>query len=391
MKWDTPIMSTINLPDLGDGTSLHLEVLFMALDRPEDAGKLRSLELTGAWLNEASQLEKTVLDVLTGRIGRYPSKHLHGGPSWTGIIMDTNFPDDDHWWHQLAEVDKPEGFKFFRQPGGLIKVYDKNDPDYGKYKPNPRAENVRNISDGFAYYTKQLAGKSDDYIKVFLLAEYGTTMDGKPVYPEFNEKLHVSPVPLTPLHSSPLVLAFDFGLTPACTFGQMSPKGQLLILDELTSEDMGIRQFYSECVLPHLNDKYRGMQVFAYGDPAGVGRSQADEKTCFNELALLGLNCEPADTNEFVARRESVAYFLQRLTSSGPGMLIDPSCTMLIKGFRGGYRYERLKVSGSSRFKDRPCKDKFSHVADSLQYLCMSMRSDTKNVRAREVEMVAWS
>jgi hypothetical protein len=28
--WDTPIKSTISLPDMGDGTSMHLEVLFIA-------------------------------------------------------------------------------------------------------------------------------------------------------------------------------------------------------------------------------------------------------------------------------------------------------------------------------------------------------------------------
>lgn len=391
MKWDTPIISTIHLPDLGDGTSMQLEVLFLALDRPDDAGKLRSLELTGLWMNEASELEKTVLDMATQRVGRYPSKHLHGGPSWTGIIMDTNPPDDDSWWYKLAKEDKPDNYEFFDQPGGLIHIKDRKSPDYGKYKPNPRAENVKNIVGGYDYYFKQLGGKTDDYIKVFVLGEYGTTMDGKPVYPEFNEKIHVSPTPLAPLYNSPLILGFDFGLTPACIFGQMSPKGQLLILDELVSEDMGIRSFYTEAVLPLLNDKYRGMQVFGFGDPAGVGRSQADEKTCFQELALLGFTCDPADSNEFIARRESVAYFLQRLTSSGPGMLIDPGCTTIIKGFRGGYRYERLKVSGSSRFKDRPCKDKYSHPHDAMQYLCMSMRTDTKNVRAQEVEMVAWS
>jgi hypothetical protein len=102
MKWDTPIVSTIKLPNLGDGTSMELEVLFMALDRPEDADKLRSLELTGAWMNEASELEKRVLDILTQRCGRYPSKKV-GGPTWTGVIMDTNPPDDDSWYYKLAE------------------------------------------------------------------------------------------------------------------------------------------------------------------------------------------------------------------------------------------------------------------------------------------------
>lgn len=392
MKWDTPIVSTIKLPDLGDGTSLELEVLFLALDRPEDAGKLRSLELTGAWLNEACLLDKTVLDMATQRIGRYPSLHLHGGPSWIGVIMDTNPPDDDSWYYKLAEEDKPEGWEFFKQPGGIYKVTDKKDPDYGKYKPNPLAENIRNLSDGYGYYLKQIGGKKEQYIQVFLEGKYGSTMHGKPVYPEFNEAMHVSKKPLQAVPGLPIILGFDFGLTPACIIGQMSPRGQLMILDEIVGENMGIRSLYMNCVLPVLNAKYGNFRIEAVGDPSGVSRSDTDEKSCFEELDDMGLWVEPTHTNKFLPRREAVAFFLERLTSSGPGMLIDPSCTLIVKGMRGGYRYERLSVGGSeARYKDRPVKDKFSHPADAMQYLCLHARGDSQAPVVQEVQRVSWA
>lgn len=392
MRWDTPIISHMHIPDLGDGTGLDLEVMFLALDRPDDAGKLRSLELSGAWLNEASELDKVALDMCTQRVGRYPSrKNGNPGPTWNGVIMDTNPPDDDHWWYKLAEEEKPESFKFFAQPGGLYLVSDKKHKDYGKWVPNPLAENIRNLTGGHQYYLKQLAGKSDDYIKVFLGGQYGTTLHGKPVYPEFNEKLHVADKPLTPIPGLPLVLSFDFGLTPACIFSQMSPKGQWLILREYTSEDMGIRQFYSEVIAPILASDFRNYRVEAVGDPAGENRSQTDAKSCFQELAELGLRCEGANTNEFIKRRESVVFFLQRLTSSGPGMLIDPRCSMVIKGFRGGYRYERLKTSGPAAFKDRPAKDKYSHPHDALQYGALHMRGESTQVVHQEIQTARWA
>jgi hypothetical protein len=386
MKWDVPIVSTIKIGNIGDGTGLELEVMFLALDRPDDVGKLRSLELSGAWLNEASELEKAVLDMCTQRVGRYPSMRI-GGPTWTGVIMDTNPPDDDHWYYKLAEEEKPETYKFFRQPGGLYKVEDKKDPDYGKYKANPLAENIKNLRGGHQYYFQQLAGKTEDYIRVFLEGKYGTTMDGKPVYPEFNEAVHVSQTPIEPIYGVPIVLGFDFGLTPACIFGQMTPSGRVNILKELVSEDMGIRQFFSEIVLPVLNSEYSRFRIEAVGDPAGKNRSQTDEKTCFEELQDLGLGVDPAYTNEFVKRRESVAFFLQRVN----GFLIDPSCKTLIKGFRGGYRFERLKASGPARHKDKPAKDKYSHPHDGLQYLCMQLRGDINPVRAVPVQQVAWA
>ncbi len=384
MRWDAPITSTIKIKDIGDGTGLELEVIFIALDKPDDVNKLKSLELTGAWMNEASEMEKSALDMLTQRVGRYPSKR-NGGFNWTGVIMDTNPPDDDSWWYKLAEEDRPKNYRFFRQPGGLILDNDEKSETHGQYVPNSLAENIANHSLGYQYYINQLAGKTDDWIRVFLCGDYGTTMAGKPVYPEWNDRVHFSEKPLAPVQGMPLLLAFDFGLTPACAVVQMSPKGQLLVLKEMVSEDMGIRQFYSEVVRPVVRGEYSNFRVEAVGDPAGNRRSETDEKTCMQELMELGMLCELAPTNEFIARRESVAFFLQRLTSSGPGLLLDPSCKMIRKGFNGGYRYERLKVSGSARFKDRPVKDKFSHIHDALQYACLQMRSEMNPVRAKTV------
>ena len=262
---------------------------------------------------------------------------------------------------------------------------DEKSETHMEYIPNPRAENIQNHSLGYQYYLNQVAGKTEDWIKVFLLGDYGTTMDGKPVYPEWNDKEHFSEHPLTPVDGMPVILSFDFGLTPACVFLQMSPKGQLLVLDELVSEDMGIRQFYSEVVRPFIMQKYSRHRIEAVGDPAGNIRAQTDEKTCMQELLSLGMICEPAPTNEFLARRESVAFFLQRLSSSGPGFILGPDCKMLRKGFNGGYRYERIRSSGTTKFKDRPVKDKFSHVHDALQYGCLHMRNEMNPVRRKPI------
>lgn len=385
MKWDTPITSMINIADIGDGTGMELEIMFIAIDRPDDVGKLRSLELTGAWMNEASQMDKAVLDMCTQRIGRFPSKRV-GGPTWTGVIMDTNPPDDDSWWYKLAEEDKPDTYAFFKQPGGLYKDLDPKSPTFMEYLPNPKAENISNHALGYQYYLNQVAGKTDDWIRVFLLGDYGTTMDGKPVYAEWNEKMHLAKSELQPIEGMPVICSFDFGLTPACTFIQMNARGQIMVLGELVSEDMGIRQFYSEVVKPYMIERFPRNRIEAVGDPAGNIRAQTDERTCMQELLELGLFCEPATTNEFIKRRESVAFFLQRLSGGEPGFLLDPSCKMLRKGFNGGYRYERLRVSGTSRFKDRPVKDKFSHVHDALQYGCLHLRDEMNPVRRREIK-----
>lgn len=385
IKWDTPIVYHMAVKNIGDGTSMDLEVIFLALDRPEDVGKIKSFELSGAWMNEAVEMPKEILDMLTQRVGRFPPKKAVES-YWTGVILDTNPPDDDHWWYRLAEEEKPEGFQFFKQPGGLIRT-----PT--GFLPNPRAENVQNIMGGYEYYFRQVAGKGDRWIDVFLCGQYGQTLDGKPVYPEWNETIHLAKEPLKAIDGRPILLAFDFGLTPACVALQMGPRGQVMALREWVAEDMGIRQFYAEVVRPDIVANWKGFRIEATGDPAGTARAQTDEKSCMQELLDLGLYCEPAITNEMIARKDSVAYFLTRLAGGKPAFLLDPSCKMLRKGFNGGYRYERLQVKGAEpRYKDRPVKDKFSHPHDGLQYGCLYLRNEMNPVRRKDVKQaeVAW-
>ncbi|MFA5054017.1 MAG: phage terminase large subunit, partial [Parcubacteria group bacterium] len=109
---------------LPDKTMMDMEVFFLALDTPKDVRKLKSLEITAAWVNEASEVDYSVIEALRERVGRYPGKESCDGLTWYGIIMDTNPPDTDHWWYRFAEQEKPKGWKFFRQPGALKPVYD---------------------------------------------------------------------------------------------------------------------------------------------------------------------------------------------------------------------------------------------------------------------------
>ena len=368
-NWAAPITAKINVPykngdGVMDGTSVEMEFLFLSLDKPKDVKKLLSLELTGGWLNEAREIQKKFLDMMTGRVGRFPAKRDGGGPTWSGVIMDTNPPDDDHWWYKMAEVEQPDGWEFWKQPGALIK--------HGNhYEKNPEAENVINQPLGYNYWLRQIAGKTVEWIKVYVLGEYGTDHDGKPVYPEYSASRHMAPEGLKVYKGLPLILGWDFGLTPAVVICQVSPKGQFRVLDELQSESMGIKQFARDVVKPHLANKYRGVKIQSIGDPAGTQRAQSNESTCMDELAIAGIPTDAAPTNAFLARREAVAGFLIKAIGDEPGMLISPNCSWIRKGFNGGYMFERIQVSGDERFKDQPKKTMHSHTHDGLQYAAL--------------------
>jgi hypothetical protein len=684
IRYATPITHRVML-----SSEVELEVIFLALERDQDVKKLLSLELTGAWINEAKEVPESVLQMLTGRVGRYPAMR-DGGASWSGVILDTNSPDDDHWWYRLAEEEKPEGYEFFTQPGGLT--------GFG--------ENIPNLPGGIEYYRRQLAGKPEDWIKVFIHGLYGSTEDGKPVYPEWHGSFHVQD-DLAVYRGLPLIIGVDFGLcydsqtevltesgwkffkdvdektdrvatrnpdtgemifvlpnfkvdkewdgeligfksqnvdflvtpehriplykrtghngdkpgkdtpmffesaewayenaskhlyvaaksnwagewpgemfdmspevfaafmgiylsegstgengriniaqrpgekavqiaslleetniewhydgkafrctdhllskylsefglckekrvpfvlrnntpeiirhfidwftigdghirqrengsiehtifttsktmaddfielaqkigwsaswrwrksqtsyldgrridnsggyaitfkkrhshcelipkrwykkyykgrvyclnvpfhtlyvkregvahwngnTPAAAIGQVTPRGQMRVLAEVVTEDMGIRRFIEDALKPVLATEFQGMRFTIIGDPAGAQRAQTDERTCFDEFVKARMPAYPAPTNVFATRREAVANYLTKHIESGPGFLIDSKCTMLIKGFNGRYKYRRMQLAGTAKYTEKPDKNIYSHVHDSLQYGCL--------------------
>ena len=70
----------------------------------------------------------------------------------------------------------------------------------------------------------------------------GQVEDGKPVYEMFNRDVHVAKGDIAILPEAPIYVGIDFGLTPACVFGQKI-RNRWLIIDELVAEDMGILRF----------------------------------------------------------------------------------------------------------------------------------------------------
>jgi Phage terminase large subunit len=129
---------------------VHSEFMFRSLDQPEDIRKLLSLELTGSYVNEFRELSREAFDHLSGRIGRYP-RMAHGGPTWKGIIGDTNPWHSRHWANAVFK--SGPAFRLFRQPGGR----------------SPQAENLENLDPH--YYTDLVAGKDAEWTAVYIDGE----------------------------------------------------------------------------------------------------------------------------------------------------------------------------------------------------------------------------
>lgn len=164
------------------------EILFRALDRPEHIRNLLSLELTGAYVNEAREIPKLIVDGLEGRVGRFPPASEEGC-TWSGIWMDSNPWHPGHWLAKQEAKGVP-GWRFFRQPGGraanaenvdnLPKCWDRlvkdcagSDSDVAAAK----AEQAARLTAGkhedpcICYYLKLCRGKDSEYIRVYVDGE----------------------------------------------------------------------------------------------------------------------------------------------------------------------------------------------------------------------------
>lgn len=382
-----------------DGKVAHIafDMLFRALDRPDDVKKLKSLELTGGWINEAVEIPVQVLQVLETRVGRYPSKwQCPNKKIRSFIILDTNPPNTKHWWYKLAEEFTPRlqelrnrEYRSYRDAlgevmelsGGLIKFDHMSEEDakdtfnriINKYaffrQPSGlsrNAENAQNLDPD--YYVRAATGKDQEWVRVFVHGEYGNIFDGKPVYPEYQDSYHFHGKLLGPdKDNKRIIRGWDGGRTPACIFVQVSPRGQVMAFDELTSSDTGLSEF-ADIVKAHCAAHYPGYKFTDYGDPSIFFRSQLEDRSPAIILQAKGIELQPGKQST-TFRKESV----KKILSGKDTFAIGPKCSMLREGLMGGYCFKRIQVSGE-RYHETPDKNEFSHPVEAFEYICTRLK-----------------
>lgn len=365
MHW-SDLIFTIKLDDV------ECEILFLGLDRPDQVKSLLSLELSNAFVNEAKEVQPEVIHTVISRLGRYPARKDGVGCTRPCLIMDSNFPSDDSFIYNVFEEDKPEGWKLFKQAGGLSKD----------------AENVENLPEG--YYTTMMSGKPEEWLKVYRDAEYGFLMDGKAVWPEYSEQLHLIEK-FTPDPKREILIGIDFGRTPVAVFGQRDMHMRWVIFDELQTWDMGATEF-AELLNDKILQEYPDYKHRAWGDPAGDDRGQNDDKTPIQILRKAGINIVKGKTQDPFIRVESCRVPMTKIYEGRPAFSVTPNCNMLRKGLGGGYHYKRIQVGGTARYDTKPNKNEYSHVSDALQYLMSSGGEAINLVRKNErtAQLKSW-
>ena len=391
-NWSPPYTHKIKVGDI------EMEVIFLALDVPADVRKLLSLELTGIWINEAREVLKSIVDACTSRVRRFPSRKDGGpGPTWSGVIADTNPPPEEHWWgimsgdipapEYMTQADlltmiKPDNWQFFTQPPAMLEQWSGGTtPELIGYEMNPERENASFLDQ--QYYLDMLTGKAKEWINVYILNKYGQIFEGRPVYPDFQRTLHVAKDVLQPISGYPIYVGIDFGLTPAATFAQRI-RGRWTVLRELVATNMGMTRFTPEMKRFMLEEFGDGFEFKVTGDPAGDDRVQTDEQTPIAIGRANGLLIRKASTNDPELRIGAVESQLVKLVDGLPAYQVSPCCTKLIAGKEGGYHYKEGQ--------NRPNKNMFSHVSDAEQYMmdgAGETRGIIRNMNANQKATVA--
>jgi len=332
----------------------EIEIVFVALDRPDQIADLKSFEVTGAWINEASEVPWELIRVLNGRIGRYPEMD-YGGPTWRGIWMDTNPPAATSEWYNYFERLKPDNAAIWKQPGGM----------------SPGAENLANLERD--YYRELAKGLTPEECKIYVDGEYGFITSGLRVYPGYADAAHnrgqlevVAPK---------LWRGWDFGMTPAVVFCQERAGGRLEVIREICSDRSDVAAF-AETVLAFSDREFgEGREWEDVGDPSGNYPGEERGDSCFEILHGKGIGIYEG-VQAPTTRVEAVKYGLRTMFNGVPLLTIDERAERVREGFLGGYQHRKMASRGSfgeSRYEEKPLKNKYSHPHDALQYVAVEI------------------
>lgn len=402
-----------------DFDDVEAEIQFLALDDAKDMGKLLSLECTGIYFNELSEIDQDIYTRAQQRIGRYPSLKATGTKAWWdlekvkqyGIIIDYERQYEDL---EVKVDNKKYPLRMYKMDcifsdtnpplmgSYMQKMFDKqlfndagvdeNPPDFELFvQPDgmsPYAENKKNLKSN--YYEDIIKNSPKEVSDQMVYVKYGLGDTGLGVFRSHFKDDHIYKENdlkgnalrtkfLNQYHR--IVIGIDFGLTPAICIGQVGTDGKLRVFDEVfckgRTQEMHLKDFLDLKVEPflqkhypfHFSDKSR---IIFCMDPAGLQRGQVKGDTAFRELKDRGYLVRPDSTNKLGERLGAVKEIFKKTKLATNNLIeqmfqISATCSWMIAGFKGNYYYEKLKNS----FQETPCKNDYSHIQDAFQYLCV--------------------
>lgn len=402
-KWSggrgEPVTHLIEFEDQDGPIEFIAEFLAFGETNAEIEANIRGVETTDFALEEADTSNVIVFTTATGRIGRYPEpSHFKGGrfdpnpypqemwpqgqiscsynatdiENWAPKVLEGEYDEDDAEDRAMQAVVEKLGveIKFFRQPGGL----------------ESGAENIQNLPGGRKYYERQIvamraAGRGDQ-IERLVHNRNSYIAEGDLVFANhYNRKFHVSDEPLAPWPGVPLRLGLDQGFFGAAVIAQFMGPYQWRILAELCPKKRKFAWEFGEDLRALLggDERFQGLRIEGgWADMAG----DREDATAQENETWISIVSRHADitivpqlvgTNRITPRLEAMRSALDWRWRGQPGLLIDPGCKFLIRGFEARYVWgEELDKAGNKTTRPKKKGVREADVIDACQYLLLS-------------------
>jgi hypothetical protein len=356
--------------------------ILLPLDTPDNIRRLLSLELTMAWVSEFREIQPQIVKDVFSRCGRYPSK-LNGGPTFYGVVAETNAFDEDSLWFDELENELPGNWSYFVQPSGATIV----DFD-GVETLVPTGENHENLPE--TYYqdlAESNGGPESNWSRQYIFNEIAPSVSGEAVFnANFDHDFHISKTEIEVIPTLPLCIGIDTDRNPAAVVTQIDPIGRMNVLGEAFATNMGMELFVETYLRPLLYEsRFAGCPVYLVIDPSGITKSSIGEESTLAALTRMGFVAILAQTNMIEPRLRAVDTWLQKQLGGKGAIQFDKThCPVLVLAMGSRYRFRKKKKD--QQLEVKPDKNHpFSDLCDGLQYACLG---GSTAVRGRAIWML---
>lgn len=378
----------------GSDALMQMSIIFMAMDRMNADKRFKGMEMSGLFIDEANESPPEVFSAGASRLGRYPGD-LPPNKRPRHIILASNSFDEQHPLYpffydereiqknvEIAGISRESYLEVFDYPSGL----------------SPEADNLQNLPND--YYPEKMAGRPQHWIDVMVHNEFGETIEGRPCYKYFTDKLHAAEY-IAPRKDLPLFCGIDFGRDSAVVVCQQDEEGNIAVVDADYRLDVGCDMAMRE-MFARFAERYPPSQwnwKSGGSDPGGEGSqlsiSPASEaRRLARDIGVCPTNkCE---TNDPAIRINAVNTLMAQLGGDKkPRLRISKDknnrgLMWLIRAMTH-YQYKMMVRVGDSvpRYHDAPDKNDESHIAEALQYALLRPNSGIRELTAQHRDLRA--
>lgn len=323
-------------------------IFFRGLEEPD---KLRSMNLSGAYIDEANQVTETAYMLLQGRLR---------GSGLRKIILTQN--PGGHDWSWKWHADK----KHIADPGVAAQFI------------SIRAPSTENIHLPDGYIDTMLATWSDERIRREIMGDEDS-FEGQ-VYNEFDRSIHVvKPFRIPDDWVKRIGIDHGYRNAAAWIYGAISPDGDVYIYREYYQKERLIEDICKDNKALWLKDEKFEQARIDPSTRAARGTTGKSDWDAYCENLPSGFPILTAN-NEVNQGIDRVKSYLKPDKRGKPRLFIFDTCLNLLDEI-AQYKWQENPVSqqGKVNDKEKPVKHN-DHACDALRYLIMTCPEATPKV-----------